>query len=202
MSDSSPAASRARLAVRLREADLGTKRFIDVENGTKTSNDHTEREPDDSRLSGNYGVYPGRGATDGGYLIDVDVDDYNDVDERAVGELNSLPDTFGVESPHGGEHRYYSVEGDPVSELRSEFGIRNPVPTWGEIRVENGYVVGPGSVLNECDKEWHDCSDPDEGHYRIIEDLPIATIPIRELVEVVGSDPNYYEEYKQVRFGQ
>ena len=204
MSNNSPSVSRARFTVRLREADLGTERFIDVEDGTKTSNDHTQREPDSENLSGNYGVYPGRGGGDGGYLIDIDVDDYNEVDELALGELDSLPDTFTVESPHGGEHRYYAVDGDPPAAMKEEFGIRNPVPTWGEIRIENGYVVGPGSELDTCDKAWHECSDPDEGHYRISADRRIAEISVKELVEVIRADPQYAEDddgWEQVTFG-
>ena len=189
VNNSRPARVRARFTVRLREADLGTERFIDVEDGTKTSNDHTQREPDSPNLAGNYGVYPGRGGTDGDYLIDIDIDDYDG--EHDTTEVDSLPPTFSVESPHGGEHRYYAVEGNPVSELRSEFGVRNPVPTWGEIRVENGYVVGPGSELDSCDKEWHDCSDPTEGSYSISEDRPIATLGVAELLEVVSVDPQY-----------
>jgi putative DNA primase/helicase len=202
MSDNSPSVNRARFTVRLREAGLGTERFIDVEDGTKTSNDHTQREPDSENLSGNYGVYPGRGGGDGGYLIDIDVDDYNEVDELALSELNALPDTFGVESPHGGDHRYYAVDGDPPAAMKEEFGIRNPVPTWGEIRIENGYVVGPGSELDGCSKEWCDeCEKPESGQYRISANRPIAEIDIDDLVEVVSADVNYYEEYEQMTFG-
>ena len=188
------------MTVRLRAADLGTERFIDVEDGTKTSNDHRQMKPDDSRLSGNYGVYPGRGGTDGGYLIDIDVDDYDS--EHDTEAVDSLPDTFEVESPHGGEHRYYAVDGDPPAAMKEEFGIRNPVPTWGEIRIENGYVVGPGSELDGCSKEWCDeCEKPEGGQYQISANRPIAEIDIDDLVEVVSADVNYYEEYEQMTFG-
>lgn len=197
MDNSSPSVSRARFTVRLREANLGTERFIDIENGSKVSNDHTQYNPDSPYLDGSYAVYPGRGGnSDGGYLVAIDVDDYNDVDELAISELNALPDTFTVETPHTngetGGHRFYAVTGDPPAAMKDAVGVRNPVPTFGECRVQNGYVVGPGSELDGCSKEWCDeCDSPEGGHYQISADRRIATIPVEELVEVIRDDPNY-----------
>ena len=84
------------VANRLREIGLPTDRFIDVKDGQKQSFDHTQRELD--TVSGNYGVYSGRG------LVGFDIDDYQgDVDTSV---LEALPSTFTVETAHGGEHWY------------------------------------------------------------------------------------------------
>jgi hypothetical protein len=177
------------LADRLREAELSTKRFIDVHDGEKRSTVHTQREPDDERVSGNYGVYAGDG------LVDVDVDDYDG--EYDTDELDELPSTFTVRSPHGGEHRYYNVTGDVVAAMKEVTdGKPNAGPTWGEVRVENQYTVGPGSQLekgeNGCNKDWCDnCEKPDGGYYAIQHDRPIESITAKELAEVVRADEKY-----------
>jgi hypothetical protein len=198
----SPARARARFVVRLREADLGTERFIDVMDGTKVSNDYQRFEPDSDRLNGNYAIYPGYGGKpDSGYVVEIDIDDYEG--EHETESVDALPDTLTVSTPHGGEHRFYALPEDPVATLKQEFGVRNPVPSFGELRIQNGYVLGPGSVLDSCDKEWHDCSKPGEGNYHISENRPIAEIGVDDLVEVVRADPQYSAEpskYEQMTF--
>ena len=177
------------LADRLREAGLSTERFIDVHDGEKRSTVHDQHEPNDEQLSGNYGVYAGEG------LVDVDVDDYDG--EYNTEALDGLPNTFTVRSPHGGEHRYYNVTGDVVAAIKEVTdGKPNAGPTWGEVRVDNQYTVGPGSQLEKgedgCNKEWCDnCEKPDGGHYTILNDRSIATINAEELADVVRADKKY-----------
>jgi hypothetical protein len=189
------ARERERFAERCREVGIDDRRFIDVYDGEKETRNHTRFTPDDPRLFGNYGVYAGRGNDpDGPHLVDVDVDHYDGADTAAV---DALPETFAVESPHttagSPGHRYYLVEGNVVDRIKEiADGTVNPSPAWGEVRVENQYVVGPGSQLDGCDKDWCDeCARDDGGYYRIANDVPIATITADALIEVLCADPAY-----------
>ena len=191
---------RKRIAEHCREAGLSTKRFIDVVDGTKKSHNHTQVMPDSAALTGNYGIYAGPGADGTGdvWLVDIDVDDYNpDADTAA---LDDLPATLTVETPHTdgetGGHRFYGVTGDIVAAMKDVADASNPSPSWGEVRVVNQYVVGPGSQIEKgeegCDKEWcQQCAKPDGGYYRIAHDTEIATIDADTLADVVRSDPKY-----------
>lgn len=191
--------SRRKFGARLDEVGVRSCRFIDVrdgEKGTRTSgHQHASNwlNADDSRLSGNYGVHPGY------CLIEFDVDDYDD--EHDTTELDALPETFTVESPHTSDdspgHRYYAVEDDEeVCEvLKDVTGKLNPEPTWGEVKYAGKYVVGPGSQLDGCTKEWCDeCEQPDGGYYRIAEDRPIATLTAEQVSDVLHADPEFSED--------
>lgn len=192
-SHSDPAEQRARFVDRLHESNVSTKRFIDVHDGAKGSTEHTQRAPDDPRLRGNYGTYGGPGADeDVRWLVDVDVDDYADTNAETAG-LDSLPETFTVESPHTdgetGGHRYFAVQGNVAEAFNDRLGVKNPAPKWGEVRVSNQYCVGPGSQLDGCDKDWCDaCAEPDGGYYRIADDRPIAVLELEEFVGAIVTD--------------
>jgi hypothetical protein len=142
---------------------LDTQRAIPlVKKAPREEGDWNPRSPDE--IDGNYGIVGGDG------LVLIDIDDPDQVPEEIAG----LPDTFETTSPHGdGErgHQYYAVDGD----------VSNSSNDWGSIRVENQYVVGPGSELNSCDKPDHDCSEEGEGRYTIRADRPIARIDADEL---------------------
>ena len=155
-----PSSCDSRVIHRLHEVGLDTKRAIPLANkGPREKGDWNPRSPDE--IDGNYGIVGGDGLT----LLDIDAP------ERLPERIEALPDTFTVGSPHGGTHRYYTVEGD----------VGNSKHDWGSIRVENQYVVGPGSELNSCDKPDHDCSEEGEGRYTIRADRPIARIDADEL---------------------
>ncbi|WP_435101016.1 bifunctional DNA primase/polymerase [Halarchaeum sp. P4] len=167
---------RTALCNRLAIAGLDVERFVPLRDGTKQSRvDHTDPAYQYSvaELDGNYGVMAGNG------LVIIDIDDYDD-DQLAPDWITSLPSTFTVETPHGGEHRYYAVS-DPVSNRNCE---------WGEIRAANQYVVGPGSELDSCSKDWHDCSDDDAGRYIVCDDRPLAQISPSRLPEQTTQQPN------------
>jgi putative DNA primase/helicase len=202
MTEPDPERARERLTHRLRDAGLDTERFIAVVDGEKKSTDHNQRAADDPRLSGNYGVYagPGAGEDGDGWLVDVDVDDYNaDADTDALDAVRDLPATLTVETPHTdgetGGHRFYRVTGNVVAAMQEVAGASNPSPSWGEVRVANQYVVGPGSQLDGCDKDGCGaCATPDGGRYRIAGDRPIATTTATELADVLREDPAYAGE--------
>jgi P4 family phage/plasmid primase-like protien len=190
---------RETLARRLTKAGLIEARLIPVKDGTKASqvrhNDASNRESSFASLSGNYGVYAGANPSGDRWLIDVDIDDYSEsADSDALEAVNNLPDTLTVKSPHTdgdtGGHRYYYVDGKDVHKsIEAVAGAMNPGPSWGEIRVHNQYVVGPGSQLDGCNKEWCDnCSKPDGGYYEIATDAPIAEISLADLFEVIRAD--------------
>jgi hypothetical protein len=179
-----------RLTERLSQAGLDTQRFVDVNDGEKRSQDHTQLEY--TQISGNYGVYAGYGANEeGGCLFIPDIDDYNgDLDTES---LKQLPNTLTVESPHGGRHPYFKVEGPILEAVKKETGVYNPDMPWGETRFKGMLVVGPGSQIEPgehgCDKDWCDsCADEDGGYYRITQDLPIATIHTQDVLALIESD--------------
>lgn len=209
---------KAALAERFNETDISTLRFIDVHDGAKRSTDHTPREP--SGVRGNYGIYPGRGLVD----IDIDdySETTDDGGLEAVLALPDTftVETPHTDGDPGG-HRYYRVTSgrdvddfdvddeletlaestaekaktDPVAlALVEAFGTPNPQPSWGEVRAVNQYVVGPGSQLDSCDKDWcDDCETPDGGRYTIATDRPIATIDAETLIEALRADPGLAE---------
>lgn len=218
-----PEVERKWFVERLREAGVSAQRFIDVHDGAKGTTNHTQHEPDAEELSRSYDVYGGPGGdsdvvadpeefegdpaeVDVLWLVDVDVDDYeNDGGEPTAG-LESLPETFTIESPHTdgttGGHRYYAVRGHVAAAFVDAYGKANPSPEWGEVRVYNQMCVGPGSQISPggcvhewcdtckgCDKEWCDeCAKPDGGFYRIAENREIAVLELETFVEAILRD--------------
>lgn len=181
---------RHRIAERLRDAGLSDERFIDVLDGEKGSHDHEQHGPDE--VEGNYGIY----ATGGDQLVIIDVDDYEEIDDKSgISALHRLPPTLEQGSPHGGTHKLYAVEPTEdgrlvAAALADAFEKPNLGPSWGEVRTANQYVVGAGSVLDGCDKDWCDrCEEPDGGQYALKNDEEIATISPEELIDVLAADP-------------
>ncbi|SEH11201.1 Bifunctional DNA primase/polymerase, N-terminal [Natronorubrum sediminis] len=180
---------------RIEEIGLESNRFIRLQDGSKAPISHEEL-CWEKIGEGNYGVYAGNG------LVLVDIDSYRSdsgdlpkevqklrstltitfritSEGRELDVNRSLP-TFIVQSPHGGEHLYYAVSDD----------VENSTHEWGEMRAENQYVVGPGSELTNCDKDWHDCSQPDEGYYAIKHNYPVRSISASELPTKQDTDRN------------
>lgn len=186
------------IASRLQGAGLGADRFVDVRDGQKASIDHTMHGPDG--VAGNYGIY----ATAEDRLIILDIDDYDDLEDKSgLTALSDLPATLEQQSPHGGTHRLYAVEKTVDDRFAAdvfdeELGTKNPKPSWGEVRVANQYVVGAGSELDGCDKDWCDeCATDDGGRYEIAADRQIATISPADILSVLTSDPNYSEDEEE-----
>ena len=203
---------RLHLAERFHESGVSTQRFVDVEDGEKRTFDHTQRAPDDPALSGNYGIYAGRGGDDSGiWLVELDVDDYDEdgIDPDGLEAVEAISaETLAIESPHTSEenpgHRLVAVtdeDGEYVNvadALKREFGVFNPAPTWGEVRVKNQMTVGPGSKIDPgeygCDKDWcEECTEPYGGYYRIARNEAITTVTIGELVDTIRADANYVD---------
>lgn len=180
-----------RIAERLAEVGLGTERFIQVQPGEKSSIDHQNRAADD--VEGNYGIY----ARGDDALCILDIDDYGDLEDKSgLAALAQLPPTLEQKSPHGGTHRLYKVtptdDGRLVAAaLDDAFGTSNPNPSWGEVRAKNQYVVGAGSQLDGCSKEWcEECAKDDGGHYVVREGTAIATIDSESLISALAADPS------------
>lgn len=156
---------RETLQRRLREAGLDVERFVDLTDGTKASyRDHNDPrfQFEAAELSGSYGVLAGDG------LVIFDIDDWETVPEW----LEALPDTYTVQSPHGGEHRYYAVDGDVSGgKCSKEFG-------WGHLLVRDVYAAGPGSELTDCK---HGCCSSDSPGEYSARDLPVARIGAEDL---------------------
>jgi len=194
---------RARLADLLAEAGLGTERFIDAHDGQKGSFDTgNARPPDDPEIHGNYGVKGGRGGDDTApWLVDLDIDDY-DAAKSATDTVDDLRgDTLAVASAHttvdDPGHLYIAVDGDPRAVVRDVLGraVDNPQASFGEIRVDQQYVVGPGSeVLCGCDR----CTDTDAGdalgRYELATERPPVVWTEAEFREFLLSDPKIAAE--------
>jgi len=188
-----PSTDREVIEARFDEAELSSDRYVSVQDGEKKCIDHDTRY--DAPPDGNYGVYCD--ADD--RLVVLDVDDYDDEGVNpGLAAVEALPETLAEQSPHGGTHYYYRVrmsEGRmPATVLEDVFGIKNPTASWGEIQVANKYVLAAGCELDGCKKEWHDCSEEDEGHYKITNDEEIAEIDAETLVEVLAADPDVERE--------
>jgi P4 family phage/plasmid primase-like protien len=185
---------RETIARRLAEADVVPERFIMVEQGGKASFDHEHRTHEN--VAGNYGVH----TTADDSLVWLDIDDYGDVEDKSgLSALAELPTTLEQTTPHGGRHRLFVVRGGEdgraiADVLTEEFGSANLQPSWGEVRVANQYVVGAGSQLDGCKKDWcEECATDEGGRYVLEHDRVIATITPRALVDVLREDPTYTE---------
>lgn len=196
------------LADRLDAAGFATGRFIDVQNGKKSSVDHEQGPP--TVVDGNYGIYANGDDT----LCILDIDDYDDLEDKSgISALHKLPATLEQGSPHGGTHRFYRVEPSDdgrlvAAALQDAFGANkdegkgNLTPSWGEVRVNNQYVVGAGSQLDGCLKDWCDrCADEDGGYYVLQADREIATIEAEELIDVLSADPALSQETEKTDAG-
>ena len=171
-----------RVAIRLRQVDLPTGRFIDVENGRKQSYDHDKQEPPE--VDGNYGVYTGYG------LIGFDVDDYRETADTS--SLEDLPWTFTVETPHGGKHLYYKDGNGAAKVVRAAAdGSESVSLSWGELYAGGKYLVGPGSVVEDCGKSWCDDCRKDAQSYSIVRDTEISEITAEEVHRILSEDPDF-----------
>ena len=183
--------TRQRIAERLEQAGVNTERFVQCRPGSKASVDHTRQHYDD--VEGEYGIY----ATKSDGLVIIDIDDYDELEDRSgLTALMELEPTLEQSSPHGGTHRFYVVEPSedgrmPAEVFDDELGVQNPKPSYGEVRVSNQYVVGAGSQLDGCDKDWcSECEKPDGGLYELSSDRRIATHTPDEMLSALLADPN------------
>lgn len=180
------------VADRLREAGLPTNRFIDVEDGEKESYDHSKHKPD--AVTGNYGVYSGRG------LVGFDIDDYRDGADTSA--LEDMPLTFTVETPHGGEHWYYKGSLEVAAAIESSTGgARSTSLSWGEIYAGGKYLVGPESRITDCDKSHCRECRLHGGAYSIAADRPIDEITPEQVLLVFAADPDYADGGPQAPLG-
>lgn len=162
------------LISRLREVGVPTDRAVDLPEGSKRNNyDHTDPQNrlDLTEVSGSYGILCGDG------LLVVDLDSYHPEFDRVLGWVEGLPKTLTIRTPHDGEHRYFAVDGSPR-------GTREPGV---DVIGKNQYVVGPGTILTDCENDGHDCSLEGEGQYAILHDLHIAQIQLTDIQDLRAS---------------
>lgn len=190
---------RDRVEQRVRESPLSDMGYFHrVRAGSKRSA-VSHSDPDNLSMSvpssGNYAICASPDDT----LILIDIDDHKDgYDADALQYAqDQLPDTLTFSSAHDGEGRLYHVPKDddgtyPSERLNEAFGAANVSGcSWGEIRTDNQYVVGAGSQLDGegCTKDDCDrCATPDGGQYTITSDLPIATLEIDTLIDILSED--------------
>jgi CRP-like cAMP-binding protein len=196
---------RETLAGLFREAGVSTTRFINVHDGQKGSFDTGNfRDPDDPELSGNYGVKGGRIGDDDKWLVDFDIDDYDDAKETNTRVQALRNETLSVASAHTTQHDpghlYVAVEGNVaaiVQDLLGRDDVVNLNASFGEVRIENQYVVGPGSEIvcgcDLCSNSDADADDHDDaanyGRYEIATEQPPVTWSADEFREFLEADP-------------
>jgi len=155
---------------RLRDANIPTDNIaIPLKPESKKATlDFTDKKNrrDLNQNIGNYGILAK------GRLHFIDIDDMQEAPEDLI---KNTVDTFSVSSPHGdGEHRW----------IVSQDVLPNKKPNWGEIRSQNQYVVGPGSILHDCKHGC--CSSDNPGIYSIKNNAPIQEVTKDELSDWVG----------------
>lgn len=77
-------------------------------------------------------------------VVDVDTRDGKQGDKQLAlleAIYDSLPATYTIDSANGGEHRYYRVEDSSVFAAKLSTDI--------DLKGEGGYVVGPGSTIED-----------------------------------------------------
>lgn len=163
---------------RLLEADVETERFSRLDYGAKSPWERYANRPA-SELMGNYGVE----TLEDDPLIVIDVDDPEDA------PLDELPETYAVSSPHGDDrraHHFYRVEGKEA--VYDHFGSWAVKPGWGDVWIAGEYVVGPGSMLNGCQKDdCHECAKPEGGRYTVHRDTAIESLDADDLIDLLES---------------
>lgn len=145
---------------------FNTEKFIPLQDGEKAPITHKTQPL--QTISGTYGIMSGDG------IMHLDVDDYKD--GEAVAETthslieDSTPLLAGL-TLHGGTHCTYPVPADAPERIEEVTGKKNPtIGGCVEVKSHNQYIVGPGSQLDGCDKEWcEDCIKPHEGQYALTE---------------------------------
>ena len=139
--------------------------FADL-SGKQSHVDHRERENQHplDHIVGNYGVM----AVGKLGFVDIDIPELDDLPEN-VQEFVDRHDTLTVRTTHNGLHLYFIVNGEAT----------NSQETWGEIRVDNQYVVGPGSKIDHA--QCADCGEAGIGEYRIENAVPIQQVDAEEL---------------------
>jgi putative DNA primase/helicase len=187
------------IEARFDEVGLLGPKFTKVGDGEKKCIDHDTRWDSPAEVPGqNYGIY----SDEDTQVVVLDVDYHregiDDLSNVALAALSALPRTLKLQSPHvpeegRGGHRVYKLAGDqtPAELFKEKFGKKNPVPSWGEVIAKNKYIVGAGSQLDDCIKDFCErCAKPDGGWYAIKEDREIATVEPGDLVEALGADPD------------
>jgi Bifunctional DNA primase/polymerase, N-terminal. len=194
---------RETIAALLREAGVSTTRFINVHDGQKGSFDTGNfHDPDDPELSGNYGVKGGRIDDDDKWLVDLDVDDYDeakDTNERIQALRNETLSVASAHTTHANPgHLYVAVEGDVEAIVQEALGreeVVNLNASFGEVRIDNQYVVGPGSeIVCGCERCSHADDYDDEpgvnyGRYEIASEQPPVSWSADEFREFIEADP-------------
>lgn len=170
----------------LEENQVNKERCVKLRDGTKESyTDHTlsQNQYAPREVSGNYGVLAG------GRLLIFDIDLYGEEEiNDEILDFLYQHFTFTVRTPHGGFHLYYLVPEGTAERIKEVLGSYNPEPGGVEVNSRDSYVVGPGSELDGCSKDWcNDCSEPGKGQYQIDWGLPLAELPVDEFLEVAKS---------------
>ena len=163
---------------------FNTERFIPLQDGEKAPITH-ETQPLQT-ITGNYGIMSGNG------VIHIDFDGYKDgvsVPDKILSLRKDSTSLLTGLTPHRGSHDTYPVPEDAPERIEEVTGKKNPtIGGCVEVKSHNQYIVGPGSELDGCDKEWcEDCIKPYEGHYPLTETNTDPQFDFQRFLSVVES---------------
>lgn len=173
----------------LTDLGLGTRRYIDIEDGEKYPVTNYQHHP--GEVSGSYGIAAGGG------LVVVMIEDHEEAANSGI--LDILPKTFTIKSPHGDESRLYNVESEVGTEIEKATGNREfAVTSWGQVWVDDLYAMGPGSQIDAsgCDKDGCDaCGLGGAGYYEVsnVPKPPITTISTNTLIQAARAGDGMFE---------
>jgi hypothetical protein len=157
---------------RFEEAGVGGERFIPVEyvDGSKkpTENGWQSRQYPAELLDNPIGVVCGDG------LVVVD-DDSHKPGVESPEQLDELPETFTVNTMHGGSHHYYRVVGEQPQSRQT---------SWGDIQSAGDMVVAAGTEFSH--EECNDCEQSGVSQYTVLNDVPIAAVNPEDYPEIFG----------------
>lgn len=133
---------------RRRSKEPATKNgFKDATTDVATIREWWQREP-------NYNIGIRTGPGSGVWVLDVDVKDDVDGYDSLAKYRHDIPwNSPRVRTPSGGEHLWFEYD-------ESAEGLRNSVKSIPglDVRTEGGYVLAPGSVLDDGEYEWANAS--------------------------------------------
>jgi hypothetical protein len=192
-------AEQRTLVQRLKEAGLGTRRFLKVnDNKAAFENDWNEHLYTPEELEKQtWFKYSGWGICGKDGLVFVEADQVSMAEK--LREI--LPQTFEVKSPRRGlPHFYLKIEGGEVE--NKVLHLPGEEEGAGEIRAQNYYVVAAGTTISFRDLRT---SEPRTGCYVIAENRPIAIMQYSDFMKVIepylGSNSSQKINFEQMRKG-
>ena len=184
-----------------RQLMVDSFRFIKIKGRTKepvetnwnTTNIYAWNDPSleaHIKKGNNYGVLGGYGD-----LLVIDADR-----EPLISNVRrALPKTFTTQTPHGGNHFYYTCREskEPIRLWDVIIEANKGRENIGDVQGQGKQVIGAGSYIEEAGETKH---------YRVVEDSPIAEVKREEVLRALSSfivmTTTKTKSYDDAKFGE